>query len=226
MTDGNGFPLQPRSNRLDPLPVDIVNKLPINVYSEGLVKNENCAVCLEDFVPGKNDLRILPCGHGFCVLCIDPWLTQKSTMCPICKWDCLPADLRAERDLLLHPEHAIPEPTHEPHLETIAPMEDRPSSSTNIEYTNAPHVTIPPILTTVSPPPSSPTQEKQPTLEDDTRIQMPESEASRKETLDDPFMDPSSSTLHSVPPTSTHIVDDDEPPAFTTVELSDKPSKA
>lgn len=117
----NGFNMQPRVNRTDPLPVDIVNALPIDKYSEELIKNTNCAICLEDFVPAKTDIRILPCGHGFCVLCIgkaslygntcmifnlfvphiDPWLTQKSTMCPICKWDCLPTDLRRERNELL-----------------------------------------------------------------------------------------------------------------------------
>lgn len=95
---GNGLHMQPRTNHLDPLPVDIVNALPIDKYSPDLIKNINCAICLEDFVPGKNDIRLLPCGHGFCVLCIDPWLTQKSTMCPICKWDCLPTDLRRERN--------------------------------------------------------------------------------------------------------------------------------
>ncbi|CEP11106.1 hypothetical protein [Parasitella parasitica] len=95
---GNGLPMQPRTTHLDPLPVDIVNALPIEKYSPDLIKNINCAICLEDFVTGKNDIRILPCGHGFCVLCIDPWLTQKSTMCPICKWDCLPTDLRRERN--------------------------------------------------------------------------------------------------------------------------------
>jgi hypothetical protein len=68
--DGNGFPMQPRTNQLDPLPVDVVNALPIEKYSDDLIKNVNCAICLEDFVPGKNDIRILPCGHGFCVLCI------------------------------------------------------------------------------------------------------------------------------------------------------------
>ncbi|KAI9473884.1 MAG: hypothetical protein EXX96DRAFT_465363, partial [Benjaminiella poitrasii] len=97
LNDSNGFHMQQRTNQADPLPVDIVNSLPINKYSPDLIKNVNCAICLEDFVPGKNDIRILPCGHGFCVLCIDPWLTQKSTMCPICKWDCLPTDIRNER---------------------------------------------------------------------------------------------------------------------------------
>lgn len=67
---GNGFHMQPRTTHLDPLPVDIVNALPIDKYSPDLIKNINCAICLEDFVPGKNDIRILPCGHGFCVLCI------------------------------------------------------------------------------------------------------------------------------------------------------------
>ena len=66
----NGFNMQPRVHQADPLPVDIVNSLPIDKYSEELIKNTNCAVCLEDFMPGKDDIRILPCGHGFCVLCI------------------------------------------------------------------------------------------------------------------------------------------------------------
>jgi hypothetical protein len=34
---------------------------------------------------------------------LDPWLTQKSTMCPICKWDCLPVDLRRERNKQYQP---------------------------------------------------------------------------------------------------------------------------
>lgn len=68
--DGVGIRMQARTNQVDPLPVDIVNRLPIDKYSEDLIKNINCAICLEDFVPGKQDIRILPCGHGFCVLCI------------------------------------------------------------------------------------------------------------------------------------------------------------
>ncbi|KAJ8655047.1 hypothetical protein O0I10_009254 [Lichtheimia ornata] len=77
-----------------PLPVNIVNAIPIAHYTEATVKNPSCAICLEDYQEGETEVRILGCGHGFCVLCIDPWLTQKSTLCPICKWDCLPEEMR------------------------------------------------------------------------------------------------------------------------------------
>lgn len=107
-----------------PLPVDVVNALPITRYTPGQIKNGSCAICLDDFEEGESDIRILGCGHGFCVLCIgkcvcvcgiymcrtkemsthhlldhlvDPWLTQKSTLCPICKYDCMPPD-RAAND--------------------------------------------------------------------------------------------------------------------------------
>jgi len=45
-----------------------------------------CAVCLEDFEPGDL-LRELPCGHRYHTDCIDPWLTEKSSACPMCKAD-------------------------------------------------------------------------------------------------------------------------------------------
>ncbi|KAF7723965.1 E3 ubiquitin-protein ligase rnf13 [Apophysomyces ossiformis] len=92
----NAYMLQQRSRQSDPLPVDLVNALPIEKYTVEGVKNANCAICLEDFVEDKTEVRVLPCGHGFCVLCIDPWLTQKSTLCPICKWDCMPPERRQQ----------------------------------------------------------------------------------------------------------------------------------
>ncbi|GAA5811794.1 hypothetical protein MFLAVUS_005237 [Mucor flavus] len=148
-TTADGFNLQPRVNRLDPLPVDIVNSLPIDKYQEDLVKNENCAICLEDFVPGKNDIRILPCGHGFCVLCIDPWLTQKSTTCPICKWDCLPMDLRRERNEQLERERMTRRNNNsDSHVVQI------PTTPSPVLLPNENSSTIP--LTTIYAPPSPP----------------------------------------------------------------------
>ncbi|KAJ2846571.1 hypothetical protein IWW36_004289 [Coemansia brasiliensis] len=45
-----------------------------------------CIVCIDDFVVGSK-MRILPCGHNFHIECIDPWLTAKSSLCPLCKYD-------------------------------------------------------------------------------------------------------------------------------------------
>ncbi|KAJ1835502.1 hypothetical protein LPJ63_001054 [Coemansia sp. RSA 2711] len=45
-----------------------------------------CIVCIDDFVVGSK-MRILPCGHNFHIECIDPWLTSKSSLCPLCKHD-------------------------------------------------------------------------------------------------------------------------------------------
>lgn len=127
--------LRSRVNQIDPLPVNLVNALPIIYYTADRVKNGNCAICLDDYVENKSQLRMLPCGHGFCVLCIgkndwkvkecqrrlivsyplDPWLTQKSTFCPICKFDCLPSDQRRERQHHCQQEQLQqPQSSHQP----------------------------------------------------------------------------------------------------------------
>lgn len=43
-----------------------------------------CAICLEGFEEGQR-VRILECTHMYHAACIDPWLTQSSNCCPICK---------------------------------------------------------------------------------------------------------------------------------------------
>ncbi|KAF2861541.1 hypothetical protein K470DRAFT_256909 [Piedraia hortae CBS 480.64] len=52
-----------------------------------LSSQKECAVCLDDYVSGLSRVMQLPCGHGFHVECITPWLTTKRRTCPICKGD-------------------------------------------------------------------------------------------------------------------------------------------
>ncbi|ORZ11450.1 hypothetical protein BCR42DRAFT_356919 [Absidia repens] len=61
------------------------------------MKNTVCAICLDDFKP-TSIIRLLPCHHGFCVACIDFWLTKKSSVCPICKYDCAPPQVEEEEE--------------------------------------------------------------------------------------------------------------------------------
>ncbi|KAG0261590.1 hypothetical protein BG011_000879 [Mortierella polycephala] len=53
------------------------------------ITSDTCAVCLDEFAEGE-EIRTLPCHHEFHCECIDPWLTRKSSTCPLCKYDCLP----------------------------------------------------------------------------------------------------------------------------------------
>ena len=44
-----------------------------------------CPICLEDFIPNTTTIRTLPCHHIYHPECIDPFLTNNSSLCPICK---------------------------------------------------------------------------------------------------------------------------------------------
>jgi hypothetical protein len=47
---------------------------------------EQCPICLLDFETG-DDLRVLPCekAHSYHQTCIDPWLLDVSSSCPLCR---------------------------------------------------------------------------------------------------------------------------------------------
>ncbi|KAK0124041.1 hypothetical protein ONS95_009026 [Cadophora gregata] len=49
-----------------------------------------CAICLEDFESGISEIRELPCGHIFHPECIDTFLANNSSLCPMCKKSALP----------------------------------------------------------------------------------------------------------------------------------------
>lgn len=48
--------------------------------------NAVCPVCSENFTPGQL-LRVLRCGHQFHPPCVDPWLLERSSTCPMCRSD-------------------------------------------------------------------------------------------------------------------------------------------
>ncbi|TFK54468.1 hypothetical protein OE88DRAFT_1655141 [Heliocybe sulcata] len=53
-----------------------------------VIGRETCPICILDFEEG-DDLRILPCEgkHKFHQQCVDPWLLELSSSCPICRHD-------------------------------------------------------------------------------------------------------------------------------------------
>lgn len=46
--------------------------------------SKECYICLRNFITNKK-IRILPCSHMFCEMCIMPWI-KNNTVCPTCKF--------------------------------------------------------------------------------------------------------------------------------------------
>ena len=45
-----------------------------------------CSICLDHFQDGK-PVKVLPCNHPFHPSCVDGWLSEHSTSCPLCRAD-------------------------------------------------------------------------------------------------------------------------------------------
>lgn len=56
----------------------------IDSKEKSFIINDSCAVCLEDFEENIK-LKLLACGHGFHPKCIEPWITDRSDTCPVCR---------------------------------------------------------------------------------------------------------------------------------------------
>ena len=63
---------QEASNRISPLDLSYVQP------------NTVCPICTERFRHAQ-DLRQLPCSHQFHPSCVDPWLLNRSSTCPLCR---------------------------------------------------------------------------------------------------------------------------------------------
>jgi Ring finger domain len=53
-------------------------------------EQQSCAICLDDFVVNTTPVRHLPCNHIYHPHCIDPFLSTRSSLCPLCKQSVLP----------------------------------------------------------------------------------------------------------------------------------------
>ena len=79
--------LQGEERQHTPLGEEATRALPQKTFAQARRQSstkETCAICVEEFQ--ETDMtRVLPCKHFFHPACIDPWLTEHSSMCPLCK---------------------------------------------------------------------------------------------------------------------------------------------
>lgn len=54
-----------------------------------------CPICLDDFIPRETTVRSLPCHHIYHPACIDPFLLDNSSLCPVCKAEVVPQERNA-----------------------------------------------------------------------------------------------------------------------------------
>lgn len=66
------------------VPEEGINKIKESLFEPNQFKNDNCAICLEDFKKSEK-IKILDCKHNFHSDCINPWLSQYSNKCPLCR---------------------------------------------------------------------------------------------------------------------------------------------
>lgn len=93
-------------------------------HASAIFVQPTCPICLDDFEANESQVREMPCRHIFHVDCIDPFLLNNSSLCPICKQSVLPtgycpvkitnAMVRRERVLSHRRARGASEQTHSP----------------------------------------------------------------------------------------------------------------
>lgn len=58
--------------------------------STSTLEQPTCSICLDDFIPMSSIVRQLPCRHIFHPECVDTFLLEHSSLCPVCKACVLP----------------------------------------------------------------------------------------------------------------------------------------
>ena len=77
--------------------------MPVANRASAIFSQPTCPICLDDFEHNESQVRELPCRHIFHVDCIDPFLLNNSSLCPICKRKCFLIMKRVVAQTTLHP---------------------------------------------------------------------------------------------------------------------------
>lgn len=72
-----------------PAPESVVDSLPTKYFRkpekpESEENVQQCYICLAEYDEGDK-IRVLPCHHEFHVLCVDKWLKEIHSVCPLCR---------------------------------------------------------------------------------------------------------------------------------------------
>ncbi|KAF2758604.1 hypothetical protein EJ05DRAFT_358750 [Pseudovirgaria hyperparasitica] len=59
-------------------------------HAQSSLSQPTCAICLDDYIPEETLVRELPCRHIFHPECVDTFLLNNSSLCPMCKHSTLP----------------------------------------------------------------------------------------------------------------------------------------
>lgn len=70
---------------------ELLNLLTVEIVTESNIGNESCGICLDTYSVGDSRKQ-LPCWHKFHSDCIDQWLREQSTDCPL---DKIPIDQKS-----------------------------------------------------------------------------------------------------------------------------------
>ncbi|KAH7391106.1 hypothetical protein DE146DRAFT_663532 [Phaeosphaeria sp. MPI-PUGE-AT-0046c] len=115
-------------------PVLDAPSVPAIVGPASSLNQPTCPICLDDFEPNETQVRELPCHHIFHPDCVDTFLLEHSSLCPMCKQSVLPAgacDVQITNMMV----------RRERHINRIRARGGNPAnapSSTEVESTNAP----------------------------------------------------------------------------------------
>lgn len=71
-------------------PVVNTSSVPAVAGSTSSLSQPTCPICLDDFEPNETQVRELPCHHIFHPDCVDTFLLEHSSLCPMCKQTVLP----------------------------------------------------------------------------------------------------------------------------------------